>query len=89
MTDLAIDAYKKTEKVIKEYMVDKSLHKGDNIEITISNLPRTFTKDEIRAYHPYVSESTINRALAKLKEENNIKPLGKGRSAKWVKTGML
>ena len=89
MTDLVIDAYKKAEKVIKEYITDKSLHKGDNIENTISNLPRTFTKEDIRAYHPYVSESTINRALAKLKDENNIKPLGKGRSAKWIKTGML
>ena len=89
ITDLVIDAYQKTEKIIKEYESDKTLNKGDNIENTISNLPRTFTKDDIRAYHQYVSESTINRALAKLKDENNIKPLGKGRSAKWVKTGML
>lgn len=89
VTDLIIEGYTKAEKVIKEYISDKSLHKGDNIENTISNLPRTFTKDDIRVYHPYVSESTINRALAKLKDENNIKPLGKGRSAKWIKTGML
>ena len=82
---MIIDGYKKAEKVIKEYISDKSLHKGDNIENTISNLPRTFTKDDIRAYHPYVSESTINRALAKLKDKNNIKPLGKGRSAKWIR----
>ena len=28
-----------------------------------------FTKDEIRLLHPYVSESTINRALIKLRDE--------------------
>ena len=49
ITDLVIDGYKKAEKVIKEYISDKSLHKGDNIENTISNLPRTFTKEEMRA----------------------------------------
>lgn len=80
---IIIQGYEKTEKIIKEYKFDQSLSKGDNIEVTISRLPEIFTKDEIRFKHPYVSESTINRALCKLRDENKIRPLGKGRSAKW------
>ena len=79
------EGYEKTENVIKEYKFDQNLSKGDNIEVTIAKLPEIFTKEEIRLKHPYVSESTINRALMKLRDENRIKPLGKGRSAKWIK----
>ena len=62
--------------------------KSTNIENTINKLPNIFTKDQIREIHPYVSESTINRALQKLRDENKIKPLGKGRSAKWRKISL-
>lgn len=82
-TKMIMQGYEKTEKIIKEYKFDQSLSKGDNIEVTISRLPEIFTKEEIRFKHPYVSESTINRALIKLRDENKIRPLGKGRSAKW------
>ena len=44
-----------------------------------------FTKEDIRKEYPYVSESTINRALSTLRDQGYIKPLGKGRSAKWTK----
>ncbi len=83
MITLILEAYEKAEKIIYEYKIDQNLSKGDNIENTILKLPAIFTKDQIRAVHPYVSESTINRALQKLRDENKIKPLGKGRSAKW------
>jgi len=44
-----------------------------------------FSKDDIRLKHPLISDSTINRTLKRLQQENKIRPLGKGRSAKWIK----
>jgi|SRR5690554_3172223 len=85
MTKFIYQSYIKTEELIKAYQFDQNINKSDNIENTISKLPNIFTKEEIRNEHPLVSESTINRTLSKLKEESAIKPLGKGRSAKWVK----
>ena len=85
MVNLILDACEKAEKIIYDYKVDQNISKGDNIEHTINRLPNIFTKEQIRMIHPYVSESTINRALQKLRDEDKIKPLGKGRSAKWRK----
>ena len=85
MLNLILEAYNQTEKIVSEYKIDQTISKGDNIEQTIKTLPHVFTKDQIRQFHPYVSESTINRALQKLRDENKISPLGKGRSAKWRK----
>lgn len=85
MTKLILKGYQKAYTIIKDYKFDSNLNKGDNIENTIYKLPDIFTKDEIRMLHPYVSESTINRALMKMRDEGSIKPLGRGRSAKWVK----
>lgn len=87
-TKILLKLYEKTDSIIKSYETEQTINKGDNIENTIMNLPNIFTKDEIRLIHPYVSESTINRALTKLRDENIIKPLGKGRSAKWIKIGL-
>jgi len=88
MLNLILESYNKAESIVTEYKIDQTISKGDNIENTINKLPSIFTKDQIRAMHPYVSESTINRALQKLRDENKIKPLGKGRSAKWRKISL-
>jgi hypothetical protein len=85
MMELIIKTFERTEDIIKEYKFDSSLNKSDNVENTIIKLPEIFTKDDIRLEHPYVSESTINRTLSKLRQEKIIKPLAKGRSAKWIK----
>lgn len=85
MTKLIIKGYQKTEEIVKNYKFDKNLSKIDNIEHTILNMSEIFTKDEIRVIHPYVSESTINRALINLRDNGFIRPLGKGRSAKWIR----
>jgi hypothetical protein len=65
MTKLFLRSYQQAHDLIKDYKFDTNLNKGDNIENTITKLPDIFTKDEIRLIHPYVSESTINRALIK------------------------
>ena len=67
------------------YEYDSKLNKGDNIENTIYRVPQIFTKDDIRIKHPYVSDSTINRTLQRLRDEGKISPLGTGRSAKWMR----
>jgi len=80
-----LQGYEKADAVINEYKFDATLNKSDNIENTIYRLPKIFTKEEIRIQHPYVSESTINRTLLKMREAGCIRPLGKGRSAKWIR----
>lgn len=83
--NLIISSYQKVEEIAKNYKFDQSLNKSDNIENTILKFNTTFTKEEIRLIHPYVSESTINRTLTKLRDRGEIRPLGRGRSAKWIK----
>lgn len=82
---LVKQAYKEFDDIIRTNSYDKRMFKSDGIEQTIYNLPSTFSKEDIRKYHPQVSDSTINRILFKLRDENIIIPLGKGRSARWVK----
>lgn len=68
-----------------EYETNLEISKSDYIENTIDKLPEVFSKEDVRLRHPLISDSTINRTLKRLAEENKIRPLGKGRSAKWVK----
>lgn len=68
-----------------EYEMNLEISKSDYIENTIMKLPETFAKEDIRERHPLISDSTINRTLKRLQEAGIIRPLGKGRSAKWIK----
>lgn len=68
-----------------EYESKLEISKSDYIENTIMKLKEVFAKEEIRERHPLISDSTINRTLKRLQEEDKIRPLGKGRSAKWIK----
>lgn len=82
---LTTQAYKEMHDVIKNYTFDHQFNKSDYLENSISRLPEVFTKEDLRQRHPTVSDSTINRTLHRLKEDGKISPLGKGRSAKWIK----
>jgi hypothetical protein len=68
-----------------EYDQNLSINKTDYVENTVYKLPEVFSKEDIRAKHPSISDSTINRTLKRLSEENVIRALGVGRNAKWVK----
>lgn len=68
-----------------EYETKLEISKSDYVENTILKLDDVFAKDQIRERHPLISDSTINRTLKRLQEEGKIRPLGKGRSAKWIK----
>lgn len=82
---ISLIAYDHINSFIRDYEFDKNLNKSDNIENTINKLEDIFSKDDIRIIHPYISDSTINRTLKRLRDEDKIRPLGKGRSAKWIK----
>lgn len=80
------NAYSSLEEMIKKYYFSDRAYKSDVIEQTVYlKMPQYFTKDELRRYHPDASDSTINRILFKLRDEGVIMPLGKGRSARWMK----
>lgn len=83
--DVAIEAYQDVHEILRNYTFDKQLNKSDYIESTINRLPEVFSKDDIKKAHPTISLSTINRTLARLRDAKKIRPLGKGRSAKWMK----
>ncbi|MFP4478109.1 MAG: hypothetical protein ACLFPM_01590 [Candidatus Izemoplasmatales bacterium] len=79
--------YEDLNDLARDIKFDKDLPilKSDYIENIILKMPETFSKQDIRKKHPLVSDSTINRTLKRLQEDNVIRSLGKGRSAKWVK----
>lgn len=85
LLDVINKMYEEISHQIKDIIQEKRHFKRDGIEQTIYMLSNTFTKEDIRKYHPQVSESTINRSLFKLRDEGIIMPLGKGRSARWIK----
>ncbi len=80
------EAYDDLDVVLKNYAFQSHAFKSDVIEETIYHkVPEFFTKDDVRRYHPDASDSTINRSLFKLRDMGVIMPLGKGRSARWMK----
>lgn len=84
---LYFEMYLELEDNARDYQYEASLEisKSDYIENTIDKLNQIFSKEDIRLKHPLISDSTINRTLKRMQEENKIRPLGKGRSAKWAK----
>ena len=58
--------------------------KSERVEAAILRMIGSFSKADLKDKCPDVSEPTINRVLAKLKEEGSISPTGKGRSARWI-----
>ena len=85
LLNVALISYDHINSLIRDYEFDRNLNKSNNVENTINKLDDVFSKDDIRNVHPYISDSTINRTLKRLRDEDKIRPLGKGRSAKWIK----
>ena len=85
IVDRSTEAYYTLNDLVRDYEFDKQLNKSNNIENTINKLDDIFSKDDIRNIHPYISDSTINRTLKRLRDDSKIRPMGKGRSAKWMK----
>jgi hypothetical protein len=81
------EMYEDIRDLSRDFEFDKetTILKTDFVENIILKMPETFSKKDIRKKYPHVSDSTINRTLKRLQEEDKIRSLGKGRSAKWVK----
>ena len=83
--EILLESYQSLHELLRNYTFDKQTNKSDYVENTINKLGDVFSKEEIRREHPTISESTINRTLKRMRDEKRIRPLGKGRSAKWMK----
>jgi hypothetical protein len=87
LTQIILDVlklcYDDIETIAHTYQFEVKLNKTDSIENTILKLPEIFKKEDIRQKHPTVSDATIDRTLARLRDEGMIRPLGKGRTTKW------
>ena len=83
LINILLKAYDEVDQMAHEYVFEKDLNKSNNIENSILKIDEIFTKEDIRKRHPNVSDATIDRTLKRLKDEDKIRPLGKGRSSKW------
>ena len=83
--DMLLDGYGKVEQMVSNFNFDKKIKKIDNVESAIMKLGEVFTREQIKQACPQLSDSTINRALTRLKDENKIRPNGTGRSASWIR----
>ncbi len=83
--DIMLKGYNEIEADVQGHEFDKNLRKIDTVEATIMKLPKVFTKDQVKQACPTLSDSTINRALERLKTEKKIASNGTGRSATWTK----
>lgn len=84
MLGVIVAAYKEFESRVGLVTTAKG-SKNERIEDAIRHFISDFSKADIRKVCPDVSESTINRALDKMKKEGFIEPLSTGRDAKWRK----
>jgi hypothetical protein len=83
LLNILIHSYEEVDDMAHEYVFEKELNKSNNIENSILKLDEIFSKEDLRKRHPNVSDATIDRTLKRLKDEDKVRPLGKGRSSKW------
>ena len=83
LLNILISSYEEVDDMAHEYIFERELNKSNNIENSILKLDEIFSKEDLRKRHPNVSDATIDRTLKRLKDEDKIRPLGKGRSSKW------
>ncbi len=83
--DILNEMYDNFDKLCNSFQNDKQYSKEELVEQIVYGFNNYFTKEDIRKYNPYISDSTINRSLKNLRERGIIEPTGKGRSAKWRK----
>lgn len=83
MLGVIVNAYKEFESRVK-LLTNPELSKADRIREIFKNHIGTITKSELLDMNPDISETTVQRALADLLKNNEIKKLGGGRYTKYV-----
>lgn len=83
---LMLEGYSEVEAITENKSIERDIRKVDDVQGIILHFEEdVFTRQDIKKAAPYLSDSTINRALLKLRDTNKIESLGTGRSAKWIK----
>ena len=83
MLGVVVNAYKEFETRVK-LVTNPNLSKADRIQEIIKNHIGTITKAELIKMNPDISDTTIQRTLAGLLKNNEIKKIGGGRYTKYV-----
>ena len=83
MLGVVVNAYKEFETRVK-LVTNPNLSKADRIREIIKNHIGTITKAELIKMNPDISDTTIQRTLAGLLKNNEIKKIGGGRYTKYV-----
>lgn len=78
-----VSAYKEFESRV-ELITDSSLSKADRIREEIKSHIGTITKTELLQMNPDISDTTVQRTLAELVKNNEIRKIGGGRYTKYV-----
>ena len=82
MLGIILAAYREFENRVVT-AAEQKMTKEDRVRMGIRETIGLFTKAEIHERYPDISLGTIERVMAKMKEEGIILSLGTGRSAKW------
>ena len=83
MLGVVVNAYKEFESRVK-LVTNPNLSKADRIREIIKNHIGTITKAELIKMNPDISDTTVQRTLAELLKNNEIKKIGGGRYTKYV-----
>ena len=83
MLGVIVNAYKEFESRV-ELVTNPNLSKSDRIREIIKNHIGTITKAELLEMNPDISDTTVQRTLAELLKNNEIKKIGGGRYTKYT-----
>lgn len=83
MLGVIVSAYKEFESRVK-LVTNPNLSKSDRIREIIKNHIGTITKSELLEMNPDISDTTVQRTLAELLKNNEIKKIGGGRYTKYT-----
>ena len=83
MLGVIVNAYKEFESRV-ELVTNPNLSKSDRIREIIKNHIGTITKSDLLEMNPDISDTTVQRTLAELLKNNEIKKIGGGRYTKYT-----
>ena len=83
MLGVIVNAYKEFGSRV-ELVTNPNLSKSDRIREIIKNHIGTITKSELLEMNPDISDTTVQRTLAELLKNNEIKKIGGGRYTKYT-----
>lgn len=83
MLGVIVNAYKEFGSRV-ELVANPNLSKSDRIREIIKNHIGTITKSELLEMNPDISDTTVQRTLAELLKNNEIKKIGGGRYTKYT-----